>query len=103
VAYAKSVSNSVLEPRDKRSASSDKNSASTEPSKLFLDWTQDYLFQSDKLIGILPNPIDRALAQYQATEFDSAREDDGEKKPISFEHYDLADIAALMETGVLQD
>jgi hypothetical protein len=112
-AYAKSVSNSVLNPQDNAAASSSSVSSQQE-NKLFLDWSQNYLFHSDKVpariqcivpwvkfIGILPNPIDRALAQYEAKEFNNVEEEG--KKPISFEDYVLSDIAALMETGVLQD
>lgn len=102
VGYTKAMNRAILDPADKE----------PRARNFLIDWTSNYLFHSDKtparvhcivswvkLIGILQDPIDRALAQYERTEFLV----EGLRSPPSFEDYILADIAALQEIGVLQD
>jgi hypothetical protein len=103
VGYAKAMNRAILNPSDKEAVPS--------RSRMLIDWTPTYLFHCDKvparvhcivpwvhMIGLLQNPTDRALAQYERTEFHVEG-----STPPSFEDYILADIAALQETGVLQD
>jgi Sulfotransferase domain len=102
-----------------------KQSETPIDDKMLLDWTPNYLFQSDrlpariaclvpwaKIMVLLRNPVDRARSQYDMklrVHAITARRRKGmatgrtTRKTMSFQDYIQNDLAALLEAGVIQD
>lgn len=88
-----------------------------DEGKLLLDLTPNYMFENNrlpariqcvvpwvKLFCLLRNPIDRARSQYDMKlRFVQGRQNKYGNPIPTFEEYIQNDIAALQETGVLQD